>query len=278
MSVGLALYAGGAGVALLWIAAVAMADTALLHLDGPGAPALELAEGRYEIREADGGGPSSAETTVFALETRALVPLTDSGTGRAFEVRTPGIYVVDVRSEGASTVQQRERLVLSPTLIFALAIAPLAVVPGLSILDARAAPQTRLTRAEVLLGGSQVRFATVRRRLLATAADLVAIGALLVVLLLATPVLAPLAPLFPLAPVAYVWSGNARGTTLGRWLVGIRVVNARGRAPGTWAGLLRSMGWVLSWGLLGGGYLIALLGESRRAPHDGLAGTFVIRD
>lgn len=192
-------------------------------------------------------------------------------------MRAPGVYVVDLRSEGDASVHQRQRLVLSPPLIFALAVGPLAVIPGLSVLDARGASRSGVPR-EVLLGGTLHRLASVRRRLLAVAGDLVAIAVLLIALLLATPLISSVAPLVPLGPVAYVWAGNARGRTVGRWLAGIRVVDARGRAPGTWAGLLRSMGWLLSWGLLGGGYLIALLGESRRAPHDGLAGTFVIRD
>lgn len=272
--VGLSLYAGGGAATLLWIAAVAMADTALLHVDGPAAPALDLGAGVYEIREVTSGGPPTAETTVFALETRAPLPLVDAGAGRAFEVRSPGIYVIDLRSEGGpASVHQRERLVLSPTLIFALAVAPLAVLPGLFVIEAGGSPRGRRPPR---LGGASLRLASVRRRLVAVVGDLAAIAALLVVLLLVAPLFSPVAPLFPLAPVAYVWWGNSRGSTAGRWLAGIRVVNAQGAAPGIWAGLLRSIGWALSWGLLGGGYLIALLGDAGRAPHDALAGTFVV--
>lgn len=270
---GVLLYVIGGAFALLWVATVARADTSLLHIDGPAAPALELQAGVYEIREATAEAPS-AETAVFVLKTREALPLFASSGGRSFEAPAHGIYVLDLRTPGVATVHARERLVLSPTLIFALTLAPVGTLPGLFLLDG-ARPRGR---REVELGRSRFALASVRRRLIAVVFDLVAIAALLVLLILVAPLFSLGAPFIPLAPIAYVWSGAARGSSIGRWLAGIRVVNARGEPPGAAAGFLRSVGWLLSWALLGGGYVIAAVGAAGRAPHDELAGTWVVVD
>ena len=66
------------------------------------------------------------------------------------------------------------------------------------------------------------------------------------------------------------------GATLGKQLVGIRVVGSDGRSPGPACSAIRS-GWLLlSVALAGAGLLPALLTPSRRALHDLLAGTRVV--
>lgn len=275
LALGATLYVLGAALALFWIAMVARADTSLLRVDGPAAPALELQRGVYEIRDGSDAGSRSPETAVFVLKTREVLPLSESGGGRSFEVPAHGIYVLDLRTEGSSaTIHARERLVLSPTLIFALTLAPVGTLPGLFLLDG-ARPRRR---RELELGRSRFTIASVRRRLIAVVFDLVAIAALLMLLILAAPLFSLGAPLIPLAPIAYVWSGAARGSSIGRWLTGIRVVDARGQPPGAWVGLLRSALWLLSWAFLGAGYVVAALGTAGRAPHDAVAGTYVVVD
>jgi hypothetical protein len=240
----------------------------------PAAPALELGEGSYELHF-EGGSREDAPASVFALASREPLALEGSGARRRFEVVTPAIYVVELPSEGGvASVHVRRRLVVSPTLIFALVAAPVLTVPGVALLEASGRARTR----EITLGGSLFRQASVRRQLAAVVFDLVAVAVMMVLLLLLAPLFLPLAPLFPLAPVAYLWSGDARGRSLGQWLAGIRVVNASGGAPGWGAGLLRTLAWAAGWAALGGGYAIAALRGEGRAPHDALAGTQVVHD
>ncbi len=272
---GWTLYALGAALALFWLGFVARADTSLVHVATPAAPALELAPGAYDLAIEGAPDASAFDSRVFALGTREQLPVEVTSAGGTFRVAQPGVYVVDIPREGATlSIRARERLVLSPTLILSLAIAPLATLPGLAFLDIAGAPRSR----EVRLGGTLYRVASVRRRLAGVTLDLVAIALLLVIGLLVAPLLSLLAVLVPLAPVLYVWAGNARGSSVGRWLTGTRVLTDDGAAPGVGRGVLRSIAWALSWGLLGAGYAAATRHPSRRAPHDLLASTFVVLD
>lgn len=262
------IYVAGAALALVVVVVVARADTSVVRAEAAAAPALELAPGVYDLDVPEGAPPP----VVFALATRVPRPLRTADAVTSFEVSTRAIYVV-VLPEGGS-LRSRERFAVSPTLFFALLVAPLATVPGIGLLD-RATP---LPRRDVVLGGSPFRLASVRHRLGCLLLDLLAIAALLILLVLLTPLLTPIGPFVPLAPVAYVCAGNARGQTIGRWLGGTRVVTDEGVAPGWRAGLLRSLAWLVGWCLLGAGYLLAALHPSRVAPHDRLARTHVICD
>lgn len=79
-------------------------------------------------------------------------------------------------------------------------------------------------------------------------------------------------------PVAYVaLSQGTAGRTLGKWLLGIRVVGEDGRPIGYGRALGRAVAWGVSAGLLGLGFLVAAVREDRRALHDLVAGTRVVR-
>lgn len=268
LAAGIVVYTVGALAALVVLIAVARADTSIVRADSAAAPALQLGSGVYDLVVPEGApGPE-----VFALMTRDRLRLRAEGSTSSFEVGAPGIYVIQF-PEGGS-LRSRERFVLSPTLFFAIFVAPLATLPGVALVD-RATP---LTKRDVVLGGSPFRLASVGRRLGCVVLDFIAIAAMLILLALLTPLLVPIGPFVPFAPAAYIWTGNARGQTIGRWLGGTRIVTIEGGAPGWWAGLLRSVAFLLGWCLLGGGYLAAALHPSRTAPHDRLAQTRVVHD
>jgi len=268
LAAGWAAYVAGAATALLVVVMVARADTSIVRAEVSAAPALELAPGTYDLTVPAGAPPPE----VFALASRAPRPLRGEGAASSFQVTTRGIYVVAL-PEGGS-LRSRERFVVSPTLFFALFVAPLATIPGIALID-RAVP---LSRRDVVLGGSPFRLASVRHRLGCLLLDCIAIAALLILLVLLTPLLVPIGPFVPLAPVAYVWAGNARGQTIGRWLGGTRVVSEEGTTPGWRVGALRAVVWLAGWCLFGAGYLLAALNPSRRAPHDLVARSTVVCD
>lgn len=77
----------------------------------------------------------------------------------------------------------------------------------------------------------------------------------------------------------YLWWGNATGQTLGKRALGIRVVQAdTGAMPGWGRGLARTVGYGISSMFFWLGYLWAAWDDRRRAWHDTIAGTVVIRD
>jgi uncharacterized RDD family membrane protein YckC len=65
------------------------------------------------------------------------------------------------------------------------------------------------------------------------------------------------------------------GQTIGKLLVGVRVVALDGMPPEVGAAFLRWLGYVASWATLGLGYLMAGLRTDKRALHDLIAGTRV---
>lgn len=85
--------------------------------------------------------------------------------------------------------------------------------------------------------------------------------------------------LMAVGPFVYLWWGNATGRPPSKQAMGIRVVCADTGAPPGWRrGLIRTLGYGLSWGFLWIGCLWALVDERRRAWHDLMAGTVVVRD
>jgi uncharacterized RDD family membrane protein YckC len=68
------------------------------------------------------------------------------------------------------------------------------------------------------------------------------------------------------------------GQTLGMRVVRIRVIAARGRAPGAVRGLVRVLALAISVLPGGLGWLWAIFDREHRALHDHLAGTYVILD
>jgi uncharacterized RDD family membrane protein YckC len=90
-------------------------------------------------------------------------------------------------------------------------------------------------------------------------------------------VLAPLAGVAALASFTYqTLSHWLTGATLGKRLVGLRVVGPDGRPPGPGRSALRAALAVAGVALLGAGPLLALFTRSGRALHDWVAGTSVV--
>ena len=75
-----------------------------------------------------------------------------------------------------------------------------------------------------------------------------------------------------------LYFGGMSGQTPGMRLVGIRLITARGRAPGPARGFLRLLALVPSLVPAGLGWLWALFDREHRALHDHLAGSYVILD
>lgn len=67
------------------------------------------------------------------------------------------------------------------------------------------------------------------------------------------------------------------GQTIGKMLVGIRVVGGDGGAPRIGTAFLRHLGYFASWAFFTVGYLMAGLRADKRALHDLIAGTRVER-
>jgi len=76
--------------------------------------------------------------------------------------------------------------------------------------------------------------------------------------------------------ILYQVLGNLSGATVGKRLLGIRVVGADGRPPGLGRSLVRGLGYLVSTPLFNLGFLWSLLDRDSRAWHDLLAGTRVV--
>jgi len=75
-----------------------------------------------------------------------------------------------------------------------------------------------------------------------------------------------------------LYFGGMSGQTPGMRLLGIRLISARGSAPGPARGLLRLLALVPSLVPAGLGWLWALFDREHRALHDHLAGSYMIID
>jgi uncharacterized RDD family membrane protein YckC len=69
----------------------------------------------------------------------------------------------------------------------------------------------------------------------------------------------------------------ATGATVGKRLLGLRVINVYGEKPQPWRTATRCLGVLLSAALLGLGLLWIGFDREKRGLHDWLAGTYVIR-
>jgi uncharacterized RDD family membrane protein YckC len=67
------------------------------------------------------------------------------------------------------------------------------------------------------------------------------------------------------------------GRTPGKRLAGIRLVDGTGRPPALWVCLMRAGFSLVSAGALTLGFALALFTRRRRALHDALSGTYVVR-
>ena len=77
--------------------------------------------------------------------------------------------------------------------------------------------------------------------------------------------------------VLFQWFMSAKGTSAGKGIVGVRIIRDDGAPPGTWSGLGRMAGAVLSGLPLGLGYLSAVWDSQSQTWHDKLASTYAVR-
>ena len=75
-----------------------------------------------------------------------------------------------------------------------------------------------------------------------------------------------------------VYLGGILGQTLGKRLLGLRVISSHGQAPGPVIACVRFVTMALSLALAGLGFLWCIFDRERRALHDHLSGTYVILD
>lgn len=75
--------------------------------------------------------------------------------------------------------------------------------------------------------------------------------------------------------VYYIGFWMLAGQTIGKWIMGVRIVRTNGQRLGFGASLLRYIGYVVS-AILLLGYLWILIDDRRQGFHDKLARTFVV--
>ena len=81
---------------------------------------------------------------------------------------------------------------------------------------------------------------------------------------------------FGISGLYQIYLGGILGQTLGKRLLGIRVISSRGEAPGPVLGSLRFVAMGLSLAMVGLGWLWCIFDRERRALHDHLSSTYVI--
>lgn len=86
------------------------------------------------------------------------------------------------------------------------------------------------------------------------------------------------APLLGMAALYFILFIALSGKTPGQKLVGIRVINRAGGPPGPWRSMLRLAGTALGLAPGGLGSLWMAFDREKRAFHDYLTGTYVVRE
>jgi uncharacterized RDD family membrane protein YckC len=84
--------------------------------------------------------------------------------------------------------------------------------------------------------------------------------------------------LVAIAALYQVYLGGILGQTIGKRLLGLRVISSRGRTPSPLVACLRFVAMALSLTPAGLGWLWCMFDRERRALHDHLSGTYVIFD
>ena len=79
--------------------------------------------------------------------------------------------------------------------------------------------------------------------------------------------------------IAFQWFflTNFHGQTPGKMLLGIRVVKTDGSPLNSTDAVVRALGYMLNWLLLGLGWLLAYFDKRHQGLHDRLAGTYVVK-
>lgn len=81
-----------------------------------------------------------------------------------------------------------------------------------------------------------------------------------------------------IAALYYVVFWSLTGRTVGKWLMGLRVVNPDGRPPSIGRSFVRLAGYLISAIVFWLGYAWVLVDSERKAWHDHMANTYVIYD
>lgn len=85
--------------------------------------------------------------------------------------------------------------------------------------------------------------------------------------------------LIPLIIALYfVMFWSLTGRTIGKWLLGLRVVSTAGRTPSIGRSMVRVLGYAISAVVFWAGYIWVLVDKNRRAWHDHMASTWVVYD
>ena len=84
--------------------------------------------------------------------------------------------------------------------------------------------------------------------------------------------------LFFLASAYFVVLNGYSGRTIGKMLMGIRIISVDGATIGFWQSFVRWIGYYISGIFLFIGFLWSIIDRNSQSWHDKLAGTFVIKD
>ncbi|MGI9666756.1 MAG: RDD family protein [Acidimicrobiia bacterium] len=76
----------------------------------------------------------------------------------------------------------------------------------------------------------------------------------------------------------FVMFWSLTGRTIGKWFMGLRVVNSHGRPPTIGRSIVRILGYALSALAFWLGYVWVLVDDERKAWHDHMAATWVVYD
>lgn len=84
--------------------------------------------------------------------------------------------------------------------------------------------------------------------------------------------------LFFLASTYFVFLHGYGGKTVGKMLMGIKLINNEGDRVGFWEAFVRWLGYYVSAAFLFAGFLWSLIDSEYQTWHDKLAGTYVVKD
>jgi uncharacterized RDD family membrane protein YckC len=84
--------------------------------------------------------------------------------------------------------------------------------------------------------------------------------------------------LFILASTYFVFLHGYGGKTVGKMLLGIKLINSEGEGVGLWEAFVRWVGYYISAAFLFAGYLWSLIDAECQTWHDKIAGTYVVKD
>jgi uncharacterized RDD family membrane protein YckC len=68
------------------------------------------------------------------------------------------------------------------------------------------------------------------------------------------------------------------GRTIGKWMMGLRVVASNGHPPTIWHSTIRAVGYAVSAIVFWLGFIWVIIDDNRKAWHDHMARTWVVYD